>query len=369
MQYKYKFLIVAISSLLLLSCSDDSEPEVKLIRPIEYQQVAYLGNEKIRVFSGTSRTDKIVKMSFRSNGVLSKLEIKLGQKVTKGQLLAQLDNVQARLNHENSISAKNSSESKMKTAKLNFNRVRALYEKGGSSLSDFETAKDVFKNAQQNFNSAIRNIDIQKEQMSYGFLYASADGVISAVNVEANENVSAGQAIATLNSGTDMDISLGVPESVINNINKDMQVEVSFASLADRDFKGIVTEISPSIDTNTATYPLIINVSNPTAEIKSGMAANVSFNFGDNGDTTVDNKMLIVPAHAVGEDSQGQFVFVVTANGNNAVVNKQKISIGNLTSQGFEVVSGLSAGQKIATAGLQTLLDGQEVLLNRDSAE
>ncbi|MGI9549798.1 MAG: efflux RND transporter periplasmic adaptor subunit, partial [Aurantibacter sp.] len=99
-------------------------------------------------------------------------------------------------------------------------------------------------------------------------------------------------------------------------------------------------------------------------EIKSGMAANVTFDFG-NHETGV--KELVVPAHAVGEDSEGRFVFLVeNDNGDgagNGVVKKQRITIGSLTSEGFEITSGLSAGQKIATAGLQTLLDGQEVRL------
>lgn len=365
MQKLDKFIILILLSL-LVSCNTEKETEDKLLRPIKYQQVNYSGNEKIRTFSGLSKTDKVVNMSFRSNGILSELNIKLGQKVVKNQLLAKLDNVQVRLNYENSISSKNSSESKMKTAKLNLNRIRALYEKGGSSLSDFETAKDVYKNAQQSYNSAIRNVDIQKDQISYGSLKAPADGVISVVNVEVNENVSIGQVVATLNSGSNMTISLGVPESVINNIKKDMQVKVSFASLPGKEFKGTVSEISPSIDTNTATYPLIINLSNAIDEIKSGMAANVSFNFIKGNSS---NKILVVPANAVGEDSNGQFVFVVTANGENGIVKKQKITIGQLTSQGFEVLNGLNSGQFIATAGLQTLLDGQEVLFKSEKLQ
>lgn len=359
-------LIFSGSLFLLISCSEEKQAEKKLIRPISYQQVGYLGGQKIRTFSGSSRTDKIVNMSFRSSGVLSKLNIKLGQQVTKGQLLAQLDNVQARLNHENSISSKNSAESKMKTAKLNLNRIRSLYEKGGSSLSDFETAKDAYRNAQQNFDSSIRNVEIQKEQISYGYLYSSADGVIAAVNAELNENISSGFVIATLNSGTKMDISLGVPESVINNISKDMQVEVTFASLSDKMFEGVVSEISPSIDVNTATYPVIVNVSNPSDSIKNGMSANVTFNFAE---INTVNKMLVVPAHAVGEDSNGQFVFVVSPMGENGIVNKQKISIGDLTVEGFEILSGLTVGQYIATAGLQTLLDGQEVIFNPENRQ
>lgn len=367
MSYLYKKLIIVFTIMMLTSCSTDEAPETKLVRPILSQKVVYSGAQQERTFSGSSRTDQIVKLSFRNSGVLSVLNIKLGQTVKKGQLLGQLDNVQARLNYENSISSKNSAESAMKTAKLNLNRIRALYEKGGSSLSDFEVAKDTYKNAQQSFNSAVRNVDIQKEQLGYGFLYAPTDGIIANVEAEANENINAGQMIATLNAGTQMDIALGVPESVINRINIEMSVEVAFTALPGQSFEGVVTEISPSIDTNTATYPIVVKLSEPSAEIKSGMAANVTFRFGNNSNQQNNAQMLIIPANAVGEDATGRFVFVVNQKGDQAFVKKQPITIGNLTAEGFEVTSGLKFGDYIATAGLQTLLDGQEVLFKQES--
>lgn len=355
----HNIFLVCIS-LLLFSCGNEKTKEEKFIRPVKYQEVGYLGGEKIRTFSGTARTDKIIGLSFRSNGIITQFNIKLGQKVKKGQQLARLDNVQARLNYESAISSKNSAESQMNTAKLSLNRVRSLYEKGSASLSDFEAAKNSYKTAQESYESSKRSVAIQQEQIRYGYLTAPEDGVIAAVNAEIDENVSAGQNIATLNAGKDMEISLGIPESVINGIKQNMIVDVSFSSLPNKKFKGKVTEISPAVDANTATYPMRVVVTNPSDEIKSGMAANVTF---DLGDRKSNDKVLVVPTHAVGEDSDGRFVFLIEGNKEQAKVKKQKVTIGNLTADGFEITSGLSAGQKIATAGLQTLLDGQEVRL------
>ncbi len=90
------------------------------------------------------------------------------------------------------------------------------------------------------------------------------------------------------------------------------------------------------------------------------MATNVTFDFGDHKTT---NNVLVVPANAVGEDSNGRFVFLVEEEGDILKVKKQPVTIGNLAAEGFEIKTGLTAGQKIATAGLQTLLDGQEVKL------
>ncbi len=352
-------LLMTVS--LFSSCSKEKKKEEVFLRPVKYTEVDYLGGGKIRTFSGTAEIDKIIKLSFRNSGIIVQFDVKLGQIVKKGQLLAKLDNVSSRLSYEQAITDLNSTESQMNTAKLSLNRVRSLYEKGSSSLSDFESAKNAFKTAQESYQSAKRGVEIQREQIQYGYIYAPEDGVIAAVSSEIDENVSAGQTVATLNSGTDMEIALGIPESVINGVKNSMIVDVDFTSLDNQKFKAKVTEVSPAVDSNTATYPVRITLIEPSDAIKSGMAANVTFDFGS--DQEIKTKTLVVPAHAVGEDSNGRFVFLIKEEGDTVIIKKHSITIGPLSAEGFEVISGLSKGQKIATAGLQTLLDGQQVKL------
>ena len=346
--------------LIVLSCGEGEQAVKKVVRPILHQEVGYLGGAKVRTFSGTARTDKIVNLSFRSGGIITRFEVQLGQRVKKGDLLGRLDNVQANLNYESAVSSLNSAASQMNTAKLSLNRIRSLYEKGSASLSDFEAAKNSFRTAEQSYESTRRSVAIQKEQVNFGFLYAPEDGIIAAVNAEVDENVNPGQVVAILNAGTDMEISIGLPESVINLVRREMKVDVAFPAIGDKAFQGQISEVSPSVDAGTSTYPVRVAVLNPSSEIRTGMAANVTFNLGGNDDA---KKTLVVPAHAVGEDSDGRFVFLVNQQGEATTVKKQRVTIGPLTSDGFEISSGLQAGQRIAVAGLQTLLDGQEVRL------
>ncbi|WP_299112686.1 efflux RND transporter periplasmic adaptor subunit [uncultured Winogradskyella sp.] len=347
--------------LLMFGCGEKEVKEEVVLRPVKYSEVTYLGGEKTRQFSGTAKTEKIVNLSFRSSGIVTKLDMKLGQKVKKGQLLGTLDNVAARLNYESSIESKNSSESQMNTTKLSLNRVRTLYEKGSASLSDYEAAKNSYRTAVASFESAKRSVAIQQDQIRFGYLYASEDGVIASVSAEVDENVSPGQIVGVLNAGTAIEISLGLPESVINAVQKGMKVNVSFTAIEGETFNAVITEVAPALDSNTSTYPITVMVTDSDERIKSGMAANVLFEFVDKD---LSEKMIVIPASAVGEDANGRFVFLVEGDKDKAIVKKQLVIIGNLTSNGFEVKSGLNAGQKIATAGLQTLLDGQEVKLN-----
>jgi len=356
--YKLKYILIA---LLVVSCGEKEVQEAVVLRPVKYDEVSYLGGDKARSFSGTAQTEKIINLSFRSSGIVTTLDMKLGQNVKKGQLLGKLDNVSARLSYESAIESKNSAESQMNTAKLSLNRVRTLYEKGSSSLSDYESAKNAHRTAVASFESAKRSVAIQQDQIRFGYLYAPEDGVIASVNAEVDENVSPGQTIGVLNAGTAIEIALGLPESVINAVKTKMKVKVSFTAIPEDSFNAVVTEVAPALDRNTSTYPVTVTVTDKDERIKSGMAANVMFEFVDD---KLDNKMLVIPANAVGEDGNGRFVFLVEGNADKATVKKQPVTIGNLTPEGFEVTSGLQLGQKIATAGLQTLLDGQDVKLN-----
>jgi len=361
MRVVYHILCIALVSAFLYSCAEEQKEVKKFVRPVRYQVVGYLGGAKIRTFSGTARTDKSISLSFRSSGIITRFDIRLGQPVKKGQLLAELDNVQARLNYENALSSQNSAESQMNTAKLALNRTRSLYEKGSASLSDFESAKNSYNTAKQSYESTRRTVAIQEEQVKYGYLYAPEDGVIASVNAEIDENVSPGRHIAVLNAGSEMKISLGLPESVINGVSIGKEVSVTFSALPGQSFKGRVYEVAPSVDPSSATYPVNVLIIDPSDDIRSGMAANVTFDFGEGGRNLVNT--LVVPANAVGEDSEGSFVYLIEGDGDTAVVRKQRIEVGSLSAEGFAIQSGLKAGQRIATAGLQTLLDGQEVKL------
>ncbi|MEM9525298.1 MAG: efflux RND transporter periplasmic adaptor subunit [Bacteroidota bacterium] len=357
---RHSLLLILIGiGLLLSSCGEKEAMEVKFLRPVKYEVVSYGQKKNVRSFSGTAQTDVVVQLSFRSSGIITLFNVKLGQRVRKGQLLGQLDNVQARLAYEQAVTQLNSTESQMNTAKLSLNRIRSLYEKGSAALGEFEAAKNAYRTAQEGFRSAQRGVDIQQEQVRFGFLYAPDDGIISSVLAEKDENVSPGQPVAVLNAGEGMEIVIGIPESVINSVAKGMEATASFSSIPDESFAATVTEVAPSVDGNTATYPVRLSVSRSAGKIKSGMAARVSFDFSDK--TEANAQSLIIPIKAVGEDSDGQFVLLIDQSQDTAMIKKQHIEIGELNETGFVVKSGISAGQKIATAGLQTLLDGQRV--------
>ncbi|MFA8433500.1 MAG: efflux RND transporter periplasmic adaptor subunit [Marinifilaceae bacterium] len=352
---------LSVSLLLLAACGKKNQKkEMEIIKPVKFEKITYASGDMVRSFLGTARSNKEINLSFRTSGILTTLNIAVGQKVNEGDLLAQLDNTEAILSLEQAVASLNSAKSNLNTASSSLERTRTLFEKGSASLSDYENSKSSFANAKANYQSAERTVDIRKKQVSYGVIYAPANGVIASRNVEINENVNAGQLVSTLNAGNKMEVSLGIPENMINRIQQNMKVKIQFPALKSKNFTGYVNEISPSVDVNTSTYPVRIRIEKASKEIKSGMAADVTFSF----DEKIKQEALIVPITAVGEDRKGNFVFLIQSeDGKTGTVRKQHFTIGELTANGFIVKKGLKPGQKVATAGLQTLLDGQKVRL------
>lgn len=360
MMIKFGPLSIVFTALILSSCSEPQKEEVT-VRTVRTMSVGLGSQSALRTFNGQAQTDRVVNLSFRSSGIITRFDIKLGQQVSKGQLLAELDNVSARLSYEQAVSSLNSAKSELNTLELNLQRVQNLYEKGGSSLSDYENAKNAYRTANASYRSAQRSVEIQQEQIRYGKIFAPESGVIAAVNKEVDESAAVGETVAILNAGADMQIEVGLPESVINLVQQSTEVSISFAAIADQVFSGEVTEISPSIDRQTATYPVRVRLLGDTESIKSGMAATVNFDFTD---VNKDVRELVVPATAVGEDANGRFVFIVEADDDSTMlVRKRKVEIGRLLGDGFEILSGLKVGDTVITAGVHSVLDGQRVKL------
>ena len=359
MNYFRHNLIILMTVLAFNSCKEEEKKKAEALRPVKYQLVGTSDAQKIRTFSGVAKAGDEIELSFRSNGIITELNITVGQKVKKGELIAKLDNVQANLAYEQSVSALNSANSAMKTSKSALDRVKSLYESGSQSLSDYETARNNYQSALDQYESAKRNKSIQQSQVNYGFIYAPKNGTIASKPASLNANVSAGQVIAVLNAGQQINIMVGLPENVINKVVAGMDVDISLSSLEDT-FKGSVLEVSPVVDANSSTYPVKIDIITPTAAVKPGMAATVTFNFG--AEETSNDNTLVVPVKAVGEDGDGNFVLIVESSDNKtATVKRQSIELGELTSDGFKIKSGLQGGEKIVIAGLQTLIDGQKV--------
>ena len=349
---------------IIISCGSAEEEKKEIIRPVLYEKVVLGGGVQERTFSGTAISGTETRMSFKVSGNIQSLRVKDGEEVRKNQLLVTLDDSDFKIQYEQADVAVKNADAVEKRAKSNYERVRSLYENGSTSLSDFENAKANYESAKANESSAKKSRKLARAQLDYCKLYAPIQGKISSLSAEVNENVSAGQAIMVLSSEGDLEVNLGLPESYINNVNVQDQVAVSFPAIPNEVFQGVISEVSFSINSQTSTYPVVVKLVGDAKAIRPGMAATVTFSINTSKPGQPD--LLRVPVQAVGEDEEGNFVFTLESVEDYYQVKRRTVTIGQLTEGGFEIEGGLDEGELIATAGLQTLLEGMKVRLYED---
>ena len=359
-----RIALLSVIMLSVLACKEEEVAKQEVLRPVKFHEVTTGASGQTRTFSGVAKSGDEIMLSFRSSGIISQVNVTRGQRVKKGELIARLDNVEASLAYEQSVSQVNSAKSALNTALSDRDRIKSLYEKGSKSLSEYEQARNNYETALAQYESATRNQGIQSTQLNYGIIRAPKDGQIADFNGEVGERVGSGHEFAILNAGDEMKIELGLPEGIINKVTTGMAASIAFSALDTTAFQGTVIEVSPALSADAATYKSSVGINTPTSDIKSGMAANVTFNFAAQDQTLANT--IIIPVIAVGEDGTGNFVFLVESqDGKTGTIKKQSITLDGLTTDGFIIKSGLAPGQKIATAGLQTLLDGQPVSLQQ----
>ena len=171
--------------------------------------------------------------------------------------------------------------------------------------------------------------------------------------------IPSGNAVAVLSAVGEPEVRVGIPESFISGIRKGQKVDIHFSILSEKSFKGTVSEVAFS-SSEASTYPVIVSIDKPSSEMRPGMAATVTFLTGTTKNQT---EKIMAPAKAIGEGPDGHFAFLLQKEGDIFTVKKAIVKIGDLMPEGFEIKEGLNEGDMIATAGLQSLLDGMKVKL------
>ncbi len=352
--------ILAVSSVLFTACSEKEQVIEQVIRPVRYVQVFTTGGDRIRSFSGIAKSGVEAKLSFKVPGTIDNVRVKVGDKVSGGQVLISLDAKNYELQVQQAEAALSQVRAQLQKADADYERVRSLYENSNASKSDLDAVRAAYESSEAVQKAAEKNLELAKLQLSYTKLRAPSTGAIASVDVEVNENVSVGRPVVMLTSGSDIEVEVTIPEVLISQIKAGDKVQVSFDALPGENYSGMVSEVGIAAVGFATTYPATVKLTNASPQIRSGMAAEVALNF-----KTPSNKdRIIVPSIAVGEDRNGRFVFVAQlTNGDTAIVKKVEVTTGDIISEGMEVFSGLAEGDLVVTAGVSKIIPGQKVKL------
>jgi RND family efflux transporter MFP subunit len=360
MIHRPRLLLLALLSLSLVACGSESAPEQELLRPVRYQKVESASNLLQRTFSGTAQASMEVRLSFRIPGAVKEVAVKLGDRVRAGQLIARLDPTDYRLQVQEAQAALANARAQARNAEANYERVRALYENRNASRNDLDAARAASESTEALVRASNTRLELAASQFGYTRLTAPGSGAIAGVPIEVNENIAAGQTVVLLSSGTMTEVTTTIPESLITSIHKDMPVSVAFDAIPGCEFAAEVTEVGVSATSQMTTFPVRVRLKQGSSLLRPGMAAAVTFRLPKGAER---NPVLVAP-EAIGEDRNGRFAFAVEPQADGrGIIHRRSVTVGELTSAGLEVLSGLQDSDLVVTAGVSLIREGQQVLI------
>lgn len=261
---------------------------------------------------------------------IAKILVEVGDHVTKGQQLVQLDASsldQLKLQYDNQLT--------------NFKRIEELYKIGGTSKSDYDNMKMQLDVTKKNLDNRLENT----------ILVSPIDGVVSARNYD-NGDMYGGQPILVVEQITPVKMKINISEQLFAKTNKKLDVTLKFNTYGNEEFKGNIDIIYPTINATTHTFPVEIKVENNNKKIRPGMYGKAVVNFG-----TV--KHVVVPDVAVKKQSGSGDFYVYTYE--DGKVKHNKVELGRRMDNRYELISGIETGSLVVVAGIDNLADGVEV--------
>lgn len=273
----------------------------------------------------------------KAMGEVTNVYVELGQKVTKGTVLFELDKTQV-------ATAYNQAKASYSDAQVNLSRMETLYKEGAISLQQYEQAKTAFTITKELYTAA-------SDGMSNYVVSSPIDGYITSINVNVGALVSQSVPAATIANIDKLEIDTSLSEAFINKIKVGDKVDVMVSSVSDTPLSGTVTALSPAPAVGSLTYPMKVTLDNESAEVKPGMFAEVIIT----SDKTAN--VIALPSSAVLIKS-GKTVVAAVADGKKIVFKDVVVGVdnGNLA----EIKSGVEAGDTVVIEGQYYLEENSE---------
>ena len=353
------WLLAAVA--ILAGCDPAPEVQEELLRPVRYLTVSDNVDGRNRTFSGTLKSTRESRLSFKVTGTVTELPVQIGQRLVAGDLIARLDSDGFALQVEQAQATLVEAQAGERNAQASYERTKGLYANDNASLNDLDAARAAAEAAAAQVRAAAKALEIARLNVSYTRLTAADDCSMASVDVEVNENVSAGQQIGMVSCGTSFEVELGVPESLIAFVDQTTPATISFGAIAGTGFTGEVTEISTA--GSAAVFPVVVRVNEDHPSLRSGLAADVTFQFG----SAALEATFVLPLSAIINDPDGVYVYIADAGEveGEALVARRPVQLGEMTENGIEVVDGLAPGDNVIIAGVSVIRPGQRVLVQQ----
>jgi RND family efflux transporter, MFP subunit len=289
------------------------------------------------VYSATVQANAINNIAPQSGGRIQKLNVEVGDFVSAGQVLAEMDRVQL-----------DQAALRLKNDETELARVKQLFEQGGVSQSDYEALELAFKVSRSSYDNLLENT----------ILRAPVGGVVSARNYDRGDLYNAmGQPIYTVQQITPVKLLVPISEADYTKVKRGDKVSLTVDAIPGKSYTGSIVRLYPTMDAATHTFNAEVRVPNTNRELRPGMYARVTVDYG------ASNSVVVPDAAVLKQQGSGQrIVFVLNGD---STVSIRTVEAGRHFGTSYEILAGLEEGEQVLTGGHTNLRSGDKVEVKR----
>ena len=329
-----------LSVILVSSCTSKKEQNEKAPTRVTTEVVSTSLNASGQSYVGIIEECEATAVSFTSMGVVKRMLVNEGQVVAKGQLIAEMDDTQAR-------NLLNGAEAQMNQANDALERYKMLHDNG--SLPEVQWVEIQSKVAQ-----AKSQLEVAKKNLADCRLVAPVSGIVGKRLVNAGETAMPSQAVVNILDISTVKVKVAVPEAEISGIGANTSSIIKVEAV-NGSFKGARIEKGVQADALTHTYDIRIHVANGERKLLPGMVASVQF-----GNIEKPTKELSLPVTAVQRKADGSlFVWMVA---NDSTAHRATVHTGETMGNRIVIADGIAEGGRIVTEGYQKLSENTKVV-------
>lgn len=350
MSKNISFLLPALAVFALQGCHHNpvpTDPEPVKVKVTVAQPSATAYSSEIP-YSGTVEESTGTTVSFATAGTLNQINVKQGDRISKGQLIGTVDD--SSLRHAYDIS-----RSTLNEAQDAYNRFKKLHDAG--SLPDMRWVE-----VENTLSQAVSAEAIARKALGDATLTAPMSGYVSEKFADAGQVVAPGVPVVRIVEIDPVKINVSIPENEISQISVGTAADITVKALNSRHFEGTVVEKGVIANPLTRSYDVKIEVANPDMALLPGMICDVNLEKApagaDDEASTPATNAFTLPQDAVLVDADNQnFVWMVSCG----VADKRIVGVEGITDNGVVVSSGITAGDSVITSGQQKVSRGTPI--------
>lgn len=344
--------VLISASMVLSGCGGKQAAQVKAPL-VKTMVVGEQVQQEKNTFSGTVHGYYESPLAFQVGGRITRRLVASGDRVSAGQVLMTVDSKDASEQAASAQGALTAADAQYRLARSTLARYEKLHEVNAISDLAMDQTRNQCELAEAQLSQAQAALSRAENNLGFTELTADRDGVVGSTLYEVGQVVGAGTPVVLIVDDSQMDVHISFTEKQYGKYSVGLPCTVTFWAFSDLKLEGRVREVAAAPNTSTGTYDAKITLVNPPSAVVVGMTAEVSF------DRTGGDKSVMIPLSAMATQSDKPAVWVVRDN----KVYLQQVEAGRYGQDTVEIVSGLKNGDRVVTAGVQKLSEGEEVRL------